>query len=218
VRRYCRRVPLHWQPLGPESVATYWRRRVVVAVLAAVLLAALVAGAVAAASALSGDADDTLSVGDATASPGAPEDRSGDATESPAQAPPVPVCADDDLEVQTTAPVADVGVGSSLSLTIAVRNTGDVACRRGLGQGAVEIVITSGEDRIWSSDDCAPGGDEGEVVLEPGASQSARATWPGTRSAPDCPPDQPAAQPGTYRLNGRVGELVAPGMVFRVQG
>jgi hypothetical protein len=79
-------------------------------------------------------------------------------------------------------------------------------------------VIMSGEDRIWSSDDCAPGGGDGVVVLEPGASQSARAGWPGTRSAPGCPEGQPVAQPGTYRIVGRVGELRVPGMVFRVQG
>ena len=55
-------------------------------------------------------------------------------------------------------------------------------------------------------------------MLDPGAEQSARATWSTVRSVPDCPPDQPQVQPGTYRVTARVGELQVPGAVFQVTG
>lgn len=206
---YCRGVALHWRPVGPLPAATYWRRRGVVVLTALVLLVGgvlLLGGA---------SGDDTLEP-----SPGRSPQASATATPSPtpsATTAQVEECPDDVLEVQARTDAADYAVGAGATLTLSVRNTGDAPCRRALGQGAVELVITSGEDRIWSSDDCAPGGGADEVVLQPGATQTARANWPGTRSAQGCPPDQPQARAGTYRLHGRVGDLTVPGMAFRLQ-
>lgn len=204
---------LHWRPVGPLPAATYWRRRAVVAgavVLVLLLLALLLLG--------SDDGDDTLATAPEEAAPATSQPAASPTPTTPsASAEPVDECPDDVLEVQAHADAADYPVGGRATLTLTVRNTGDEPCRRALGQGAVELVITSGEDRVWSSDDCAPGGDAGEVVLQPGASQSARASWPGTRSAAGCPEGQPEARAGTYRVTGRVGDLRVPGMVFRVQ-
>ena len=200
---------LHWRPVGPLPEATYWRRRAVVALAALALLvvSVLLLGAA--------SGDDTLEP-----APGATPQPTDTDTPSPtpsASAAAVEECPDDVLEVQARTDAADYAVGARATLTLSVRNTGDAPCRRALGQGAVELVITSGDDRIWSSDDCAPGGGADEVVLQPGASQTARASWPGTRSAAGCPPDQPPARAGTYRVTGRVGDLTVPGMVFRLQ-
>lgn len=207
---------LHWQPVGPLPAETYWRRRVLVvlAVLAVLVLAWLP---------FRGGGDDTLSA-DPSSSPSARAD--DDPTDGPSESPtpspsPTPEpepCPDDALEVAATADAEEYAPGSTAALALTIRNKGTVPCRRAVGQGAVELIITSGDDRVWSSDDCAPGGDQGEVVLEPGAEQAARATWPTARSAPGCPPDQPQAQPGTYRVTARVGELRVPGAVFRVGG
>jgi hypothetical protein len=202
-------VPLHWQPVGPEPAEVYWRRRAVALLVVLALLGVLgwLVGR-------AGGGDDTL----AAAGRPTPTPSAAPASATPSATPePVEPCPDEALEVVATAAGADVGVGARTLMTLTVRNTGTVACTRALGQGAVELVVTSGEDRVWSSDDCAPGGDEGVVQVAPGDVQTARATWPGTRSAPGCPPDQPVAQPGTYRVSARVGELRVPGAVFRVQ-
>jgi hypothetical protein len=202
-------VPLHWQPVGPLPAAVYWRRRAV-ALLAVVALVAVLGwllGRV-------GGGD-----GDVLAGPAPTPSASQAAPSTPAATPaPVAACGDDVLEVEATAQAANAPVGAGTRLQLTVRNTGAVPCTRALGQGAVELVVTSGDDRVWSSDDCAPGGDEGVVELAPGQVQTARATWSGTRSAAGCPPDQPVAQPGTYRVTARVGELRVPGQVFRVVG
>lgn len=216
---------MHLRPVGPLPAAIYWRRRAAV-LLAVLLVAALVAVPL-------GNAGDDGPAGDATgdrtADPSAgANETSAEATSDAAAADPtapagpdpstVAPCPDDALEVTASSDAADHPVGARVRLTLTVRNTGAAACRRALGQGAVELIVTSGEDRIWSSDDCAPGGPQDEVVLEPGATRTARATWPTTRSAPGCPPDQPAAQPGTYQVSARVGELRVPGMVLRLAG
>jgi hypothetical protein len=203
-------VPLHWQPVGPEPVAVYWRRRALVALAALVVL-------VVALLPLRGGDDDVLTGPQGSTTPTA--EPSPEASASPSASPEAPaLCPDDVLAVLATADAATYPVGGTARLELTVRNTGSAPCRRALGQGAVELFVTSGEDRIWSSDDCAPGGPEGEVLLEPGGTQTARASWSTVRSAPDCPPDQPQAEPGTYVVTARVGELRAPGATFTVAG
>lgn len=204
---------LHWQPVGPLPAQTYWLRRagVLLAVLAVLFVATIP---------LRGDAEDTLATGDPTAAPTTGPSEVADPTAEPTPSPtPAPEpCPDGALEVTATSDAESYPLGATAALALTVKNTGAIPCSRALGQGAVELIVTSGDDRVWSSDDCAPGGDAGEVVLEPGAEQSARATWSTVRSAPGCPPEQPQAQPGTYRVTARVGELQVPGAVFQVTG
>ena len=203
-------MPLHWRPVGPLPATVYWRRRAVVLLallLALWLLWRLLSGLL--------GGDDTLEP-EARSTPSASPTASAEPTPTPSATP--EPCGDDVLEVQATAETADVPPGARTALTLSVRNTGATPCVRALGQGAVELVVTSGDDRVWSSDDCASGGTVEQVVLAPGEASTARATWTGTRSAAGCPADQPVAPAGTYRVTARVGELRVPGMVFRVTG
>ena len=166
---------------------------------------------------LGGSGDDDVLTSPAPVT--SPTEQPTDPTADPSAPPDAPApCPDDALEVTATADAAGYPVGGTARLELSVRNTGSVPCVRAVGQGAVELVVTSGDDRIWSSDDCAPGGEQGEVLLEPGAVETARASWPTVRSAPECPPDQPQAQAGTYRVTARVGELMAPGATFTLTG
>jgi hypothetical protein len=206
-------VPLHWRPVGPLPAETYWRRR------AGVLLAILFAGVLVWLPLRAGD-DDRLTAAPAPTSEPAPSDAADPTAEPTASPTPqqIAACPDDTLDVGAATDAEEYPPGATAVLTLTVRNTGDRPCRRPLGQDALELIVTSGSDRIWSSDDCAPGGPQDEVVLAPGEEFAARATWPLVRSAPGCPPDQPAALPGTYRLIARVGDLRAEGAVFRVAG
>jgi hypothetical protein len=65
-----------------------------------------------------------------------------------------------------------------------VTNTGTGPCTRDLGQAAVELLVFSGKDRIWSSDDCAPGGKKDVTTLEPGKPAVQRVTWNGAARCP----------------------------------
>jgi hypothetical protein len=105
--------------------------------------------------------------------------------------------------------------GAAPRFTLTVRNIGSVACRRALGPGAVELRVFSGEDRIWSSDDCNTSKDQGVLTLPAGAARATTVQWPGKRTKPGCVLGD-TAQPGTYRVSARVGDIVRQGSVFRI--
>jgi len=225
---------LHWRPVGPETEQTYWLRRAAVALAVLVPLTVLL-------SLLGGGDDDRLAQrsSSSTSSPaprplpsgGPSADPSADpsagpgadplASASPGATPTASAagtpCPDDALRLEAAATEDSYAVGASPRLELSVTNTGAVPCRRDLGQAAVELVVFSGSDRIWSSDDCAPGGEADVVTLAPGAAEVSRVTWGGTRSLPGCEGDEDRAEAGTYRVTGRVGELRVEGGSFQLR-
>ena len=207
---------LHWRPVGPEPASTYWQRRAVVAtglVLVLALGSTLLTG---------GDDDpDELAQAprpsaSATPSPSAVPSVTPAPSASPSAA--VPICQPEVLKVEALTDADSYAVGATPRLTLRVTNTGAAPCTRDLGQAAVELVVFSGRDRIWSSDDCAPGGPKAVTTLAPGKPVSQRVTWNGRRSRPGCEGDKEQAEPGTYRVQGRVGQLREQGSVFRLTG
>lgn len=202
---------LHWRPVGPEPASTYWQRRAVVAVAALlplVLLAMLTGGGDDGRDALRSDAAPTSAAstpaGPSTAASAAP-------SPSPAGAAP---CAAEALKIASGAGEERYRVGTSPRLTLSVTNTGAAPCVVDLGQAAVELRVFSGRDRIWSSDDCKPGGGEALTTLAPGKAEVQRVTWDGRRSLPGCDGSKARAQAGTYRVTARVGEIEANGEPF----
>ena len=217
---------LHWRPVGPEPSQTYWVRRAVVAgaaLLVLWLLAWLLFG---------GDEPDErlaqapappvaptpFTTAEPSATPSTSPDPSAspgpDVSGSPTPSPSAAACPDEVLDVSAAAEQQAYPVGATPRLALSVTNTGPTSCARDMGQSAVELVVVSGPDRIWSSDDCAPGGDADLTTLEPGAVEVSRVTWPGTRSRPGCTGSQDQARAGTYRVEGRVGDLRVDGESF----
>jgi len=224
-------MPLHWRPVGPEPASTYWLRRALVAagaVLLLVLALSLIGG--------DGDEPDTLAGApssapspsaqpsidpsaspdpSASADPSASPGASASASASPSAA---TACDPTALEVEPSAGEDSYAVGASPRLSLSITNTGTTPCTRDLGQAQVELTVTSGRDRIWSSDDCAPGGDPDLVTLLPGEPVVQNVTWDGRRSLPGCAGEKAQAQPGTYRVSGRFGDLRVDGGSFTLTG
>ncbi len=200
---------LHWRPVGPEPAQTYWWRRALV--LAGVLVLLAVSASLAAG----------LSTGDdrvRTAPEVRPSVLIGPTAASAPPSPTVGPCQPEALTLQASAEQSSYPVGDRPRLSLQITNTGSEPCTRDLGQAAVEVIVFSGSDRIWSSDDCAPGGPIALRTLAPGVAETVSATWTGSRSAPGCPGDQTAARAGTYRVDGRVGQLSFQGRAFRLTG
>lgn len=207
---------LHWRPVGPEPASTYWQRRAVVATAAVLLLALLT-------TLLTGGSDDPDTLAEAprdgataAATPSAPG--TPVATPIPSPSGTAPICQPEALEIAAGADAESYPVGGRPRLSLSVTNTGSAPCTRDLGQAAVELLVFSGSDRIWSSDDCAPGGPKRVTTLEPGKPDVQRVTWDARRSLPDCGGQKAQAQAGTYRVHGRVGQLRVEGQVFRFTG
>lgn len=203
------------QPTGPLPASTYWRRRVLVLVAVVVLLVLGV-------KACTGDDPEGSLKAGATASPSASvapsPSTSPAAVASPAGAPspvPVPACGDAALQVTVESDATAYPKGAAPRFTLSVVNTGTRSCRRALGPGAVELRVFSGEDRIWSSDDCSKGTGQGILELAPKEARQLTVQWPGKRTKPGCKTGD-TAQPGTYRVSARVGDIVRQGSVFRV--
>ncbi|MCU1692690.1 MAG: hypothetical protein JWM64_1781 [Frankiales bacterium] len=201
---------LHVRPVGPLPQTVYWRRRAVVVACVVLLLVLL--------SRCGGDdpASEALAQPSPSASAAAPVPvPAGSPVPTASPSAPGP-CADDVLRVTATPDRTRYGASPRPVLRLAVRNGGTVPCTRALGRGAVELLVFSGSDRIWSSDDCAEGGPADPVVLQPQQLEVTTLTWGGRRSRPGCPDGAEKAEPGTYRVVGRVGQLRTDGSPFVV--
>jgi hypothetical protein len=201
---------LNLRPVGPEPATTYWQRRALV--LAAALLALLVV--VLLLRALLGGDEEPDRLAGAAARPSASPSAVA-ASASPSPSPTLGPCPPSALEVTVRTEEETYPVGGRPELELSVSTTGTVPCQRDLGQAAVELLVYSGADRIWSSDDCAPGGPAKLTTVVPGTPDVTRLTWSGRRSLPGCAGPEEQAQAGTYRVTARVGELRVEGSPFR---
>jgi len=199
-------------PVGPLPASTYWRRR-------AVLLGVLVLVLLLVRSALGGDG------GDPAAAPGGATPtatRKATATRAPSATPTrrpgTGTCSDRALRLTTRTDVRSYPAGTTPKITVTVTNTSGTTCRRDLGGRALEVLVYSGADRIWSNDDCSPDTAASVQTLRAGATLETSVSWSRARSAPGCPSGRPQAQPGTYVVRARLGTLEAERAVFSLAG
>jgi hypothetical protein len=204
------------QPVGPLPASTYWRRRAVLLGTVVVMLLLV--------KSCGGSAPEKTGTGQPGAGPAASSAAAAPSSPAPApaSAPPataapatVPTCPDGVLDVTTVADTTSFRTGGAPRFTLTVRNTGTTPCQRALGPGAVQLQVVSGQDRIWSSTDCSPGTAQTVLTLTPGTARATTVQWPGRRTRPGCVVGA-TAQPGTYRVIARLGELVRTGSVFRI--
>jgi hypothetical protein len=217
-------------PRGPLPPAVYWRRRLITLGVVVVLLALVVRScgsdtrpaalrqspspSPSASRAATGPTGPTGTTRpSATTSPTGSASPSATASASPT-GPPKP-CVAADLVLNAKADASTYPPGRRPVLTIGIANKGKAPCTRDVGQPAREIRVTSGNDRVWSSDDCSTGGAAMVVTLQPGAApMTFSVTWSRKRSAAGCAAGQRDAAPGTYRLTGRFGDLTSAGDTF----
>jgi hypothetical protein len=107
--------------------------------------------------------------------------------------------------------------GSNPLLIMEVANEGDAACEVNVGTDAMEFIITSGEDRIFSSKDCEADPQELRLSIGAGKSERAQFTWQRNRSAPGCTAVEANPQPGTYVLVTKLDERTSNKAVFELR-
>ncbi|GIH98277.1 hypothetical protein [Planobispora takensis] len=96
-------------------------------------------------------------------------------------------------------------------------NTGKVMCVTDTGPRALEIRITSGDDRVWSSADCVSGETEDLRRFERGIPFVRVVEWDRQRSGSDCRAKRVTARPGTYVATVRAAGMKSHKVVFHLR-
>ncbi|MET9364639.1 hypothetical protein ABZX93_27530 [Streptomyces sp. NPDC006632] len=112
----------------------------------------------------------------------------------------VPTCAPGSLSLVLRSTKTSYEPGEKPRIEVVLKNNATSACKADLGpKGAVVTVTSTGNDRVWSTEDCAPG-DAGAFFQVPGASSITHTVeWDRSKSAPGCAtPPAGAVEPGTY--------------------
>ncbi len=214
----------------------YWRRRISVLV-AVLVVVAVVAWACSAGGSGPGRSSSAQSSPSATAGTSPAVDpllaglrtlAMGTATPSPSPSPkPSPTkrpkrpgepCSEEDLVLSLQSGKEQIYAGNARpSFLVTLVNTGSVMCKADVGPRAMEIRITSGADRIWSTADCVSG--EGTEIreLQRGVPYVRSLEWDRRRSSPDCRATPAAALPGTYVAVARMGKMRTTKGVFHLR-
>jgi len=208
-------------PVGPQPPQVYWRRR---ALVAAVLLAVVLVVVLIVARPGAGDEGSetavtatptTTPVAEASAPPATAP--AADATEpagAPAASGDAPACVEGQIELEPVTDGANYAPGELPQISMSITNSGRDACAIDLGSAQQELVISSGEDRYWSSKDCQVNATDQLVVVDAGETLSTPPiAWDRTRSSPDtCDDvalDPVPAEGASYRLSVSVGDVTS---------
>ena len=123
-------------------------------------------------------------------------------------------CVDDNIRLDVRPDKRSYAPSEKPVFELLFFNVGEGPCRFDVGSAAWKLEVSSGQDRIWSSDDCAGDEQSDMVTLQRLVPESVDATWDRTRSKPGCPTGQDKAAPGTYTVVGTAGEITSPKAVF----
>lgn len=201
-------------PRGPLPARVYWIRRSL-AVLLALVLVFVIGKVLTSFGGNDGGAPQAATVADksspsptpqavgtaGTASAPTTQRAPGKVTGKSVEPQSVPTgqCRDDDVTVAST--VTRVDGGGTTILPLQLTTTGG-ACTWRVSSKTVVLKITSGSDRIWSSQDCTDSIPTTDFVVRPAGEKPAEVdvTWSGRRSDADCAKGTAWADVGTYHV------------------
>ncbi len=104
----------------------------------------------------------------------------------------------DPTGVDMTIDVADARAGQSNTATFVLTSIDTPACTLSVTPATVVINVTSGDDTVWSSDDCPDALLAKQIVVRSDPPSSYEFTWNGRRSSEGCQLDDTLPEPGGY--------------------
>lgn len=135
---------------------------------------------------------------------------------SASPSPPGPAGGCDPARVVVTAETDQQAYGPDENpvLSLVVRNEGPEACTVNVGTSQMEFVLTSAEERVFSSTDCQHDSQDLERTIEPGGEERAMFEWSRNRTVPGCSRVDEDPVAGTYALTTRLGARSSTPVVF----
>ena len=183
-------------PAGGRPAAVYWIRRALVLAVPLAIIVGLVWWFLP-----KGGAPIAATPASTSASPSAPAVAP---TPAPSDTPTTPAtpaaptaCAAESLSA-SLAGYGTVKVGGTQPFTLTVTSQADADCLFDAKAGTVELAVSSGSDRIWTTDHCAKLLPGKTLTLTKGKPVELSITWPVKRSAKDCKTTKDALGAGTY--------------------
>ncbi len=114
-------------------------------------------------------------------------------------------CDPDDVVVEAETDRQSYAPDDIVMLALVVRNTGDTPCAANVGTSQMEFLVTSGDERVFSSIDCQQASQDLELTIEPGADQRAEFEWSRNRSMPGCTAVKEEPGAGEYTVITKLG-------------
>lgn len=109
-------------------------------------------------------------------------------------------CQDSDVRVKPSMQ-ANAYAGGNVRLTLEMSTVESPACTWQVSADTVAVKLTSGRDRIWSTQDCRAAVPGKQVVLRSSQPTLVDVTWSGRRSDADCSRTTQWAEPGYYYVS-----------------
>lgn len=199
---------------GPLPAGVYWRRRLAVVGIALLLVVGF-------ARLFGGDggehrAQEAANVAASTApspsgstSPAAPVATQPAVTAPAAPVPTTPMlpapegrCSDEDIVATPT--VVDARATTPVVIRLELRTQSNPACTWRFGPKSLQLKITSGNDRIWSTLDCPKAIASRDLVVRRDTATTVDVLWNSRRSDEDCSSHTRWALPGYYHVTAAV--------------
>lgn len=108
------------------------------------------------------------------------------------------VCLDTDVTV--TPRIEGAAAGGGVEIALDLTSSLSVACTWQVSPRSVVVRLSSGDDRIWSSQDCARAIPTEDVVVRRDTPATVAMTWNGRRSDDECSRNTAWALPGYYHV------------------
>jgi hypothetical protein len=207
-------------PVGPESAQTYWARRVLVFGAATVLAGAvmLIISGTSSGLATQPEPPAAGSVSGAAATSSASPSGLDTAMPTPStvdfSASPTPTASTEengssvDCQAEELRPTLTgkqrLAPKERNTFHLSLINGSDHTCTARVTRKNFELTISSGSDRIWSTDDCRSALDEISRKLGSEHAVAWSLTWDGKRSKSNCRSARETLRPGTYVATARL--------------
>jgi hypothetical protein len=199
-------------PVGAQPKWVYWARR---AVLVVVLAAVVGVGFL-----LFRPTDDptvaAVPAGPSSSAVSQPASSTPSATQSSSPTPTGPVACDKTNSGLSLAAYKKVKQDAKQPFRLAVTNTGSGECILDLTATNFSLTVTSGTDRIWTTDDCAKWVPAKKQTLKPQKAYEFAVEWGVVRSGSGCKEAKSLLKPGTYVATGVFAETVKSRQVFLI--
>jgi cytoskeletal protein RodZ len=178
----------------PTPPYVYWIRRAVALLILVALIAIIVLGIKAIAARFSKDEEPEV-----TASQSAKPDKKDTKAEEPTDDGTSPKsCEPNTVTLSLNGTKNSVAAGTSLSMNLNVKNESEESCILDVSPTHTVVTVYSGNDRIWSNDDCDDTGTKA-LFMDAKAETTTAVNWDGIRSDKKCSSNLPAVKAGTYR-------------------